>query len=117
MTNSPPRTHPAVAGKAGRTLEVSKVRIGPQGRITAVLWGEVDPWVDQVVGLRVEADAAEVIEAIHDGARVSAVFPHLHRRPSRPFVVIGHLDGQAELALEGPPADGRNVADLAALPG
>ena len=55
--------------------------------------------------------------AIHDGARVSAVFPHLHRRPSRPFVGIGHLDGQAELALEGPPADGRNVADLAALPG
>jgi hypothetical protein len=116
MTHLPLERSHAAGSKAGRMLEVSKVRIGPHGRITAVLWGEVDAWVDQVVGARVEADTAAVIDAIHAGDHVSAVFLHPHRLPSRPFVVVGHLDGHPHLALEGPPSPGRNVADLATLP-
>jgi hypothetical protein len=63
-----------LACESGRCFEVSKVRIGPDGHVSDVLWGEVDAGADRAVGARVLATAAEVVDAIHDGAQVKAVF-------------------------------------------
>ena len=41
MTYEGVRARP-LASENGRLFEVSKVRIGPDGRVSDVLWGEVD---------------------------------------------------------------------------
>ena len=73
MTYQGERARP-MTSESGRFFEVSKVRIGPDGHVSDVLWGEVDAGNDRAVGARVLATAAEVVDAIHDGAQVEAVF-------------------------------------------
>jgi hypothetical protein len=63
------------------------------------------------------ASAAEVVDALHDGARVTAVFSSLkghppNRPPGRAFVVVELKDGRECIAFEGNPAPGRNVSDI-----
>jgi hypothetical protein len=106
-----------LASETGRYFEVSKVRIGPDGHVSDVLWAEVDAALDRRVGARVAATAAEVVDAIHDGAEVSAIFPSLDRLPDRPFVVVEHSDGRECIAFEGAPSPGRNIADLELIEG
>jgi hypothetical protein len=67
MTYQGERARP-MASESGRCFEVSKVRIGPDGHVSDVLWAEVDAVDDRSVGARVLATAAEVVDAIHDGA-------------------------------------------------
>ncbi len=104
-----------MASESGRFFEVSKVRIGPDGHVSDVLWAEVDAKSDRAVGARVLATAAEVVDAIHDGAQVEAVFLAGDRLPERSFVIVLHEDGRECIALDGPPSPGRNVADLSRL--
>lgn len=101
-----------MASESGRFFEVSKVRIGADGHVSDVLWGEVDAGTDRAVGARVVAAAAEVVDAIHDGARVEAVFPAGLHLPERRFVIVLHEDGRECIVLDGAPSPGRNVADL-----
>ncbi|QCB45560.1 hypothetical protein [Hydrogenophaga sp. PAMC20947] len=114
MTYQGERARP-MAGENGRYFEVSKVRIGPDGHVSDVLWAEVDTGTDRNVGPRVLATAAEVVDAIHDGAEVAGVFPSSERVPDRPFVVVKHTDGRECIAFDGAPLSGRNVTDLQKL--
>ena len=117
MTYQGKRSRP-MASENGRYFEVSKVRIGSDGRISDVLWVEVDASSDLDVGARVVVTAAELMDAIHDGARVAAVFSarKAHKpQPERSFVIIEHADGRESIALDGPPSKGRELIDVAAL--
>lgn len=114
MTYQGERSRP-MASESGRIFEVSKVRIGPDGQVSDVLWGEVDAGSDRDVGAFVLATAAEVVDAIHDGAQVEAVFLARNHQPERSFVIVLHEDGRECIALDGPPLPGRNVADLGSL--
>lgn len=114
MTYQGERARP-MASENGRFCEVSKVRIGPDGRVSDVLWGEVDAGSDRAVGARVVASASEVIDAIHDGAQVAAMFPSRDRCPERSFLIVEHADERACIAFEGLASPGRNVADIDSL--
>ena len=110
----------AMASEKGRCFEVSKVRIGTDGHVSEVLWSEVGGGSDRDVGARVLASAAEVVDAIHDGAQVAAIFPasdagHPKHRPERVFVIVEHGDGRECIAFEGPPSPGRDIADMVGL--
>ncbi len=109
-----------MASEKGRCFEVSKLRIASDGHVSQVLWGEVDGGSDRDVGDHVVASAAEVVDAIHDGAQVAAVFPsskadHPRHRPERLFVIVEHEDGRECIAFEGPKSAGRDLADVARL--
>ena len=114
MTYQGERARP-MATENGRSFEVSKVRIGADGHVSDVLWAEVDGSSDRAVGARVIATAAEVVDAIHDGARVAAVFPSKDSLPERTFVVVEHDDGRECIAFEGASSRGRSVADMDSL--
>lgn len=115
MTYQGARAREPVNEKA-RTFEVSKVRLAADGHISEVLWGEVDAASDHDIGPRVMASEAEVVEAIHDGAEVLAVFSASARRlPERLFVVTQGGDGTARIALGGAPSPGRDLADMASV--
>jgi copper chaperone len=121
MTYKGVRARPP-ASENGRLFEVCKVRIGPDGHVSDVLWSELDAGSDQHLGARVVASAAEVVDAIHDGARVAAVFSATEagapkRLPMRPFVVVEHEDGRECITFEGPPSPGRELVDLISLDG
>ena len=104
----------AMASEIGRAFEVSKVRIGADGHVSDVLWVEVGGKSDQDVGERVVAPAAEVVDAIHDGAQVAAVFSSPKGRlPERLFVIVKHEDGRECIAFDDSPSPGRNLADMA----
>jgi hypothetical protein len=114
MTYQGERARP-MATEVGRYFEVSKVRIGADGHVSDVLWGEVQPGVDRVVGERSVVGVADVVDALHDGAQVAAVFAGHAHLPERPFVITLHADGRECIAFEGPSSAGRDVADLARL--
>ena len=114
MTYQGERARP-MASESGRFFEVSKVRIGPAGHVSDVLWGEVDAGADRGVSARVVATAAEVVDAIHDGAQVEAVFSAKAHLPDRLFAIVLHEDGRERIALDGNPSPGRNLADLDSL--
>jgi len=112
----------AMASEKGRCFEVSKVRIGSDGHVSEVLWSEVGGGSDRDVGARVLAPAAEVVDAIHNGAWVAAIFPaseddHQVRRPERAFVIVEHEDGRECIGFEGLPSPGRDLADMVGLGG
>jgi hypothetical protein len=114
MTYQGERARPT-ASEDGQYFEVFKVRIGPDGHVSDVLWGEVDAGADRAVGAPVLATAAEVVDAIHDGAQVEAVFPAKSHLPERLFTIVLHADGRECIALDGAPSPGRNVTDLESL--
>jgi hypothetical protein len=99
-----------------RVFEVSKVRLGADGHVSDVLWGEVDAVSDRDVGDRVLATAAEVVDALHDGAQVAAVFSSSNGHlPERAFVVVAHQDGRECIAFADPASPGRDLADIEGL--
>lgn len=109
-----------MASEKGRCFEVSKVRIGADGHVSEVLWSEVGGGSDRDVGARALASAAEVVDAIHDGAQVAAIFPaseavHPKHRPERLFVIVEHEDGRECIAFEGAPSPCRDLADMVGL--
>jgi len=111
-----------LATENGRLFEVSKVRIGADGHVSAVLWGELDANSDQHVGVLVVAPSADVVDAIHDGAQVAAVFASTEASgpkhlPMRMFAIVEHEDGRECIAFEGPPSPGRELVDMVNLDG
>ena len=115
MTYQGERARP-MASEKGRTFEVSKIRLDKDGHVSEVLWGEVNPGSDLDVGLPVRAAVAEVVDAIHDGAQVTALFvSEKVSLPDRQFTVFKHHDGREGIALQEPGAAGRQLADMVAL--
>ena len=92
---------------------VSKVRLDPSGSITDVLWGVVDTKSNHWVSPEVVAPVAEVLDAIHKGDHVVALFPaengHL---PERQFVAIRGGDGTESVGLGGPPNPAREIRHM-----
>jgi hypothetical protein len=71
---------------------------------------------DQAVGVRVVAPVGDVVDAIHDGAQVAAVFSASKERlPDRLFVVVEHEDGRECIAFGDASSPGRNLADMVSL--
>jgi hypothetical protein len=104
-----------MATERGRCFEVSKVRVGANGSVSDVLWGEVAGDTDQPVSEPVLATVAEVVDAIHDGAQVAAVFAAERQCPPRAFAVFEHPDGSESIAFDGAPSAGRDIADMDSL--
>jgi hypothetical protein len=105
-----------MATENARVFEVSKVRLGADGHVSDVLWAEVNAGSDLAVGARVMAPVAEVVDAIHDGAQVAAVFASSPARlPERDFVVVEHDDGREGISFDGAASPGRDLVDLVSL--
>lgn len=97
----------------GRVFEVSRVRLTADGQVLDVLWGEVNPASGLNVGAAVQATAAEVMDAIHDGAGVVALFNMSGSRlQKRPLVIVLQPEGGERLTFEGPPIQGNELVDL-----
>ncbi|MDP2015821.1 hypothetical protein [Hydrogenophaga sp.] len=105
-----------LATEQGRVFEVSKIRLAADGHVLDVLWGEVNSASGLDVGAEAQASAAEVIDAIHDGAKVLALFEAselpLRRRQ---FVIVLQQEGGEHLAFEGPPVHGCELVDLSRI--
>jgi hypothetical protein len=83
-----------------RFFAVSKVRLGASGEVTAVLWGEINAKSNLDVGRPVVVPVGDVIDAIHDGAHVSAVFPaRPGSLPDQRIEVVEHPDGIETIGL------------------
>ena len=92
---------------------VSKVQLDNDGRVVAVLWGRVDTQQNQWAGPEMHAPVAEVVNAIHRGDQVFALFPSAHGHlPERRFMTVSYDNGWETVALEGPPTHEREVHDL-----
>lgn len=119
MTYQGERARAVTAGDAGgrqRCFEVSKIRVGADGRVCDVLWAEVNAASDQAAYAAIVSPAAEVIDAIHDGAQVAAVFPaSAVKLPERRFVIFDHEDGSECIGLDAPPSPGRDLSDMVRL--
>lgn len=114
MTYQGERARP-LASEVGRVLEVAKVRLDDEGHVSDVLWGEVDATTGHDVGEQVRGTAAEVVDALHDGASVVAVFTtsgESRHLPRRNFVVVDQQDGVERLELADGPALGRELGDM-----
>lgn len=99
MTYQGARARP-LDGEEKRYFSVSKVRLSSAGSVTHVLWSEVNPASNGDVGPPVVVPVAEVVEAIHGGAHVAAIFlpPHAHL-PECAFEVIERWDGSQTIDL------------------
>jgi hypothetical protein len=87
-------------GETKRFFSISKIHLDPAGWPTHVLWGEVNAASDLDVGAQRVSPVADVVDAIHDGAAVYAVFlPPKVRSPDHILVVTERPDGSETIAL------------------
>jgi hypothetical protein len=102
-----------IASENGRYFAVSQVRLDAAGHVSDVRWNEVDAKSDHDASAPVSAAVADVVDALHDGAQVAAVFaaadPAL---PERLFVVLEHGDGSESIALDSAASPGRGLSDI-----
>jgi hypothetical protein len=86
------------------------------GRVAEVLWGVIDKESSHWVSPTALAPVAEVVEAIHNGDQVLALFPtSIGRLSEREFEVVEFDDGieTIELNASNPPAaDIRDMVQL-----
>ena len=100
------------------TFAVSKVQLDPAGRITAVLWGQVDTGKNAWATPEVASPVAAVVDALHAGDQVFALFPSIHGHlPDRQFVVADYGGSCNTIVLDGPTAYEREVHDMDRLDG
>ena len=95
------------------TFAVSKVKLDPAGRVTAVLWGKVDTDKNAWATPEVVVPVAEAVDALHAGDLVFALFPSTHGHlPDRQFVVADYDGGRKTIVLDGPTAYERDIHDM-----
>ena len=95
---------------------VSKVKQDNAGRVTDVFWGQVNTstnaWTTQLNA----APVSDVVDAIHNGDIVFALFPTLMGlSPERRFEAVAHVAGAESIALEGNATFKFELADMARL--
>ena len=96
-----------------KTLAVSKVELDPGGRITAVLWGQVDTGKNAWVTPEVVVPVVAAVDALHAGDQVFALFPSIHGHlPDRQFVVADYDGARKTIVLERPTAYEREIHDM-----
>ncbi len=100
------------------TFAVSRVRLDDGGRITAVLWGEVDTGRNDWASAEVVAPVGDAVDALNAGAQVFALFPSAHGHlPQRRFVIADYDGARRTIVLDGLPTFERNVHDMDRLDG
>lgn len=115
MTYQGARARPA-DDESTRTFEVSKVRLDARGRVTDVLWVEVNRHSDHVVNVPVVVPVADVADALRDGARVKALFPPgPGTNPELDFALVGHEDGHESIGFDAETLQGRRLREMASL--
>ncbi len=110
----------AEADESGRVFAISKVRLDQAGGVTDVLWAEINTKSNLDASTPMVVPVADVIDAIHDGAEVSAVFPErIGAMPDYRFEVIEFTNGLEAIHLVGshgsahePPLKLRDLARL-----
>jgi hypothetical protein len=96
---------------------VSRVRLDPDGRVTAVEWGAVDPVTHRFIAPTSTAKVADVVAALDAGDLVVALFPSGDDWvPGGHFMVVDYDIGWRTIALEELPSLDREVHDMARLP-
>jgi hypothetical protein len=101
---------------SGSVFAVSKVRIDRDGRITEVLWGVIDKKSNHWVSPAALAPVEVVVEAIHNGDHVLALFPtNGGRLPEREFEVVEFDDGTGTIALHASNAPASEIRDMVQL--
>ena len=97
---------------------VSKVRLDVDGRVTDVLWAVIDKKSNHWVSPAALAPVAEVVEAIHNGDQVLALFPtNGGRLPEREFEVVEFDDGTETIELDAANAPAPDIRDMVQLDG
>ncbi len=100
-----------------KVYAVSKVRLDADGRITHVLWGEVDTRRNEWVDGEAVVPVSEAVRALHSGHEVFALFPSTHGHlPERRFRVVDYDSGWETISLDGPTTHEREVHDMERLP-
>jgi hypothetical protein len=95
---------------------VSKVRLDADGHVTDVLWGVIDKKSNHWVSPAALASVAEVVEAIHNGDQVLALFPtNEGRLPEREFEVVEFDDGSETIELDAANAPAPEIRDMVQL--
>jgi hypothetical protein len=95
---------------------VSKVRLDVDGRVTDVLWGVIDKKSNHWVSPAALAPVAEVVEAIHNGDQVLALFPtNDGRLPEREFEVVEFDDGTETIELDASNAPAPEIRNMVQL--
>lgn len=80
---------------------VSQLRLGAHERVTAVVWGQVDPVSNRWTTGETLAPVSDVVMAIHNGDPVFALFPGAAgHAPQRRFVAVAHDDGEESIVLD-----------------
>jgi hypothetical protein len=99
--------------ESGRLFEVSKVRLGPDGHVSDVLWGRVDTNKNTWATQQAVAPIAAVLDALRNGDQVFALSPSVHGHlPERRFEVADYDGGRNTIVLDGPTASEREVHDM-----
>ncbi len=89
--------------EAGHFFAVSKVQLDNYGHVTQVLWSEIDTKSNRDLNSASMVPVADVVDAIHAGAMVTAVFqPGLTHNAEHLFEVIAHLTGGETIDLVRP---------------
>lgn len=92
---------------------ISKVRLDGAGDVSEVTWGVVDIKSNSWVSPEVKASAAEVLEAIHKGDHVAALFPgEGGYKPEGQFVAVSDGEAGERLVLEGPEHTPLRISDM-----
>ena len=96
-----------------KVFAVSKVRLDADGRITHVLWGEVDTHRNAWADGEAVVPVAEAVRALHDGHQVFALFPSTHGHlPERRFRVVDYDNGWETINLDGAPTHEHEIHDM-----
>ena len=96
-----------------KTFAVSKVRLDAGGRITDVLWGQVDTGKNAWATPEVVVPVAAAVDAVHAGDDVFALFPSIHGHlPDRQFAVADYDGTRNTIVLDGPTAYEREIHDM-----
>jgi hypothetical protein len=96
MTYQGERARPMVS-ESTRFFEVSKIRLGSDGHVSDVLWGEV-------AAVFSTKDRQSIHRPKHRPAH----------RPERAFVIVLHEDGRECISFDGASSPGRNLIDMTA---
>jgi len=81
---------------------VSQVRLDGHQRVSEVVWGQVDTASNRWATDERRAAVADVVDAIHNGDPVFALFRGADgHAPQRRFVAVEHDDGQESIVLDG----------------
>lgn len=96
-----------------KTHAVAKVRLDGDGRITGVEWGPVNTETNEWHTEPQIADVSEVVNAVHRGEDVYALFPTAHgMMPMRRFRIVTYDNGWQTVTFDGAVTHEHEIHDM-----